>query len=197
MSRAALLALTAALVAGCAGPPKLRFYTLSAEGAPSVQGASVQPASSAAYSVSVGPVSVPEIVDRPQFVLTLAVNQVELAEQARWAEPLKSAIPRVIAANLAQALGNARVFTFSAEADYRVLVDIQRFESVRGDAVTVDAAWSVRPSKEGAPRNGRTVVREAVGGKDYDGLAAAHSKALATLSDEIAQAVRAHQVARK
>jgi len=33
---------------------------------------------------------------------------------------------------LAQTLGDARVYTFSAEADYRVLVDIQRFESVRG-----------------------------------------------------------------
>jgi len=40
--------------------------------------------------------------------------------------------PCVIAANLAQTLGDARVYTFSAEADYRVLVDIQRFESVRG-----------------------------------------------------------------
>ena len=195
MSRAALLALTAALVAGCGSSPTPRFYTLSADGALSAEGASVASAVTT-YSVSIGPVSVPEIVDRPQFVVTLAVNQVELAEQARWAEPLKSAIPRVIAANLAQTLGDARVSMFSAEADYRVLVDIQRFESVRGDGVTIDAAWSVRPAK-GAPRNGRSVVRQAAAGKEYDALAAAHSKALATLSGEIAQAVRAHEVARK
>jgi hypothetical protein len=78
-----------------------------------------------------------------------------------------------------------------------VLVDIQRFESVRGDAVTIDAEWSVRPAKGGAPRNGRSVVRQAATGKDYDALAAAHSKALAALSDEIAQAVRAHEMGRK
>jgi uncharacterized lipoprotein YmbA len=181
--------LMVALGAGCASPTP-QFYTLSANGA-------AAPATPAAYSVSVGPVGVPEIVDRPQFVVRLAANQVELAERARWAEPLKVAIPRVIADNLVQTLADARVSASSTDSDYKVLVDIQRFESVRGDAVTIDALWSVRPPKGAAARAGRSVVREPVIGKDYDGLAAAHSKALAALSDEIAQAIRADQVARK
>jgi uncharacterized lipoprotein YmbA len=200
VTRATLLVLTAALVAGCGSSPKSRFYTLSANGAaspPAAAAGAASPAAAAAYSVSVGPVSVPEIVDRPQFVLNVGTNQVEIAEQARWAEPLKAAIPRVIAANLAHALGDARVTAFSADADYRVLVDIQRFESVRSNAVSIEAGWSVRPAKGGAPRNGRSVVRETASGKDFDALAAAHSKALAVLSDEIAQAIRAHEVARK
>ena len=65
--------------------------------------------------MSVGPVSVPEIVHRPQFVVSLAANQVEIAQQARWAEPLNRAIPRVIAAYLAYSLADARV---SAHSDW-------------------------------------------------------------------------------
>jgi len=38
--------------------------------------------------------------------------------------------------------------------------------------------------------NGRTVAREPVQGKDYDALAAAHSRAVARLSRDIADAVR-------
>jgi uncharacterized protein len=197
VTRAALLVphliLLAALIGACGSSPKSQFYTLSPSGAmPSAGGGAAVPPAPAAYSVSIGPVSVPEIVDRPQFVVSVADNQVELAEQARWAEPLNRAIPRVIAANLAHSLPDARVSASLRDGDYRVLVDIQRFESVRGDAVTLDALWSVRPAKGAAPRTGRSVVREAVAGKDYDGLAAAHSKALGVLSDEIAQAIRAY-----
>lgn len=189
MSRLASTVLVTTVVAACASSTA-QFYTLSANGA-------AAPTEPAAYSVAVGPVGVPEIVDRPQFVVRVAENQVELAEHARWAEPLKGAIPRVIAANLARTLSDARVAANSPDGDYRVVVDIQRFESVRGDAVTIDALWSVRPPKGTALRAGRSVVREAVAGKDYDGLAAAHSKALAVLSDDIAQVIRTEQVARK
>jgi uncharacterized protein len=193
MTRCAALLLMAAVAAGCASS-KSQFYTLSAKGAAAPAtagvGAGAAPAA-AAYSVAVGPVSVPEIVDRPQFVVRLAANQVELAEQARWAEPLKSAIPRVIAANLAEILGDARISASSAGADYRVLVDIQRFESAPGDGVTIEALWSVRPAKGVAPRSGRSLVREAAAGREYDALAAAHSAALAALSRDIAEAIHA------
>jgi uncharacterized lipoprotein YmbA len=183
--RRTLLVVAATVGAGCAGSPP-QFYTLSANGA-------AAPPAAPTCSVTVGPVSLPEIVDRPQFVVRVAENQVELAEHARWAEPLKGAIPRVIAANLTHALSDARVSANSTDGDYRVLVEIQRFESVRGDAVTIDALWSVRPPKGAAARAGRSVARESVTGRDYDALAAAHSKALAVLSDDIAQAIRAYQ----
>ena len=88
MIRRTLLVVAATVGAGCAGSPP-QFYTLSANGA-------AAPPAAPTYSVTVGPVSVPEIVDRPQFVVRVAQNQVELAEHARWAEPLKGAIPRVI-----------------------------------------------------------------------------------------------------
>jgi hypothetical protein len=54
--------------------------------------------------------------------------------------------------------------------------------------VLIDAVWSVAP-KSGERRVGRSVAREKARGADYDGLAAAHSAALASISREIAAAI--------
>ena len=76
------------------------------------------------------------------------------------------------------------------EPDYQVLVDIQRFDSALGEAVTIDALWSIRRAVGGAPRTGRTSVRETVSGAGFDALAAAHSRALVLVSQDIARAIR-------
>jgi uncharacterized lipoprotein YmbA len=79
----------------------------------------------------------------------------------------------------------------SADADYRAAIEVQRFESALGEAATLDAVWMVSRPKDGKSRTGRTTVREAVSETSYDALAAAHSRALARLSRDIADAVRA------
>lgn len=175
------------LATGCGSTPDARFYTLRASTAPA--------ATSSQLSVAVGPVSVPDMVDRPQIVVTTGGNQVRLDEFNRWAGPLQSNISRVVADNLMALLGTSRVSVFpqasSADAEYRALIEVQSFESALGEAATVDAAWTVRRMKDGKTSTGRTVAREPVQGKDYDALAAAHSRAVARLSRDIADAVRA------
>ena len=136
----------------------------------------------------------PEVVDQPQLVVQVAANQVAIYEFHRWASPLKSEIARVIAANLAQELGTARVWCYAQATlpnpDYQVLVDVQRFDSALGDAVTIDALWTVRRAAGGAPKTGRSSVREPVSGAGFDALVAAHSRALAQVSRDIAGAIR-------
>jgi len=173
--------LTLLLMTACASPPRERFYTLEAPEAPA--------AADAALSIAVGPVTIPDLVDRPQFVLRVGANQVTITEQARWAEPLKSAIARVVAVNLASALSARVVSPRNGEVDYRVALDVQRFDSGPGDSVLIDAAWTVT-SSNGARRSGRSVVQEKAKVMEYGALAAAHSAALAALSREIAQAIR-------
>ena len=80
----------AAILTGCGSPPKERYYALSVADA-------MSEAAPAAFAVAVGPVSVPDIVDRPQMVLRVAANRMELSELNRWAEPLKEGIARAVA----------------------------------------------------------------------------------------------------
>ena len=186
----AVLSFLAGVLTGCGSSPPARFYVLSV--APSVATEGTEQAL-ADYSVTVGPVSLPDAVDRPQLVVRVGANQVALLEEHRWAEPLKSEISRVVAENLAQLLGTKQVVTYpqntSRDPDYRVLLDIQRFDSAVGQSARVDAVWTVRGAAGSALKTGRTVAREATAGDSYDALVAAHSRALATVSAKIAEAI--------
>jgi uncharacterized protein len=122
-------------------------------------------------------------------------NQVRLDEFNRWAAPLQSTMARVIAENLVAMLGTPRVTLSSqmasAGVDYRAVIEVQRFESAPGEAATLDAVWTVSRDRDGTSQTGRTTVREATPDRGYDALAAAHSRAVARLSRDIADSVRA------
>ncbi|CAD6551590.1 hypothetical protein LMG28727_05255 [Paraburkholderia kirstenboschensis] len=182
------VALTLAAFAGCAGSPKADFYTLSAE-APREQASGGAP-----VSVVVGPVIMPELVDRPQIVFRDGTNHVNIDEFARWAEPLKSQIPRVVVADLTRLLNNARVSTSPAvgepPAAWRVRLDVQSFDVSPGDAATVDVLWSVWPPGKAPPVTGHTIAREPCTGAGRDAAVVAWSRALATVSVAIAAAIR-------
>jgi uncharacterized lipoprotein YmbA len=165
----------------------VQYYTLSAAGAPS--------AAPSNLSVAIGPVSVPAVVDRPQFVITKGANQVALDEFNQWASPLQNNISRVVAENLVALLGTQRVTlssqTLGGDAAYRAGIDVQRFESMPVEGAVLDAVWTVRRSHDGVAQTGRTTVREAATEAGYAALAAAHSRAIARLSQDIANSVRA------
>jgi uncharacterized lipoprotein YmbA len=182
-----VIALLVATLAGCGTTAPSSFYTLDSA-ATEANGPPV------AAAVVVGPVSVPATVDRPEFVIAVAPNQVEIDEFHRWAAPLGDAVARTVAGDLAVLLGNADVATgplAHIQAVSRVTIAVQRFASVRGEAALVEAVWAVRATAGGAPRSGRTTAREAVQGDGFDALAAAHSRALARLSADVAAAIRA------
>jgi uncharacterized lipoprotein YmbA len=135
-------------------------------------------------------------VDRPQFVVQKGPNRVAVDEFNRWAAPLASSVAGTLAENLVVLLGTSRVVSGplapSFDPAYRVTVDILRFESVPGEAATLDALWLVRrPGAGAATTSGRTTLREPVQGQGYDALAAAHSRAIAGMSRDIAAAIRA------
>lgn len=176
-------ALLAALLVACASPAS-RFYTLT--------GAAPVPATSGP-SVAVGPIAIPAMVDRPEIVVIVAPNEVWPDEFNRWAAPLADAFGLALAQDLAANLRTPRVTLAAAtagEPEYRVAVEVQRFDSVTGSHALQDTVWTVRRARDGAARTGRTTVREAAG-PGYEALAAAHSRALAQLGLDVAQAITA------
>ena len=143
--------------------------------------------------------SIPASVDRPEFVVQVAPNRVELDEFNRWAAPLDDGIARAVAGDLAVLLGTPDVAVAplaNFDPAYRVTINVQRFESIAG---TVGAG---RRGVGGAPDRRRRRARAApprarpCPGKSYDALAAAHSRALAQLSADIAAAIRSAPPAR-
>jgi uncharacterized lipoprotein YmbA len=178
----------AAIPSGCTSPPS-HLYTLSSSAS-----AGAVDGKTSNLIVVVGPVSIPAVVDLPQIVVSTGPNQVSVDEFNRWASPLQSNIAHVVADNLVALLGTPRVMLYqqaqNADGDYRVSIDVQTFESAPGDAATLSALWVVRRVKDGKTQIGRTAVREATPEKSYQALAAAHSRALSRLSEDVANAIR-------
>ena len=183
----AVIALTCAIVVGCASPSP-KFYTLSASPVDLNPGTSK-------LAVVVGPISIPATVDMPQIVVTKGLNQVAPDQFNLWASPLRSNIAQVVCANLAALLETSSVSSVASvstiNADYRVAIDVQTFQSSPGDAATLSALWVVRRVSDGKSTTGRTTVREPSLEKSYEALAAAHSRALERLSVDVAAAIRA------
>ena len=184
----AVLGTVIAVVAGCGTTPDPVFYTLSA--------AEPAPAGASSFSVAIGPVTIPDVIDRPQLVTSSGDSRVELHEFHRWAQPLSTEIPRVVAAQLGRELGTSRAGVSTdvalSDPDYRVLIDVQRFEFRRGKTATLEALWAVR-SGSGGTRSGRTLAEERVADNSYDALVAAQRRALSVLSRDIGKSIQALQ----
>lgn len=184
-----LAALSGALLGACSSSPTASFYTLSPD-------ATLAPIAAAKpVHVVVGPVTIPDVVNRPQIVTRVGDNQLALDEFARWGQPLKGDIARAMAGDLATLLGSDHVSIFDTGLDgvhtWRVRVDVMRFDAVAGDAVTIEAQWAVVPPDKAAPVVGKSLVREQMGGPGYDALVSASDRALGAVSREIAAAIQA------
>lgn len=174
-----LAMMTTTLQAACGSVPVERFYSLDA-----LEPAAGEVASQTIQRLYVAPVRVPEALDRPQMVWRVGPRQLVIAEQSRWAEPLPSAIGRVVADNLARQLPGVLPVSPHTEADTRIELDIRRLDAELGRVVTLDVVWTIRRST--GMTQGRALKRETVTGTAIEDLVAAHERVLLSLSQDIA-----------
>jgi len=180
-----ILIATAIAVTSCKSASS-KFYILNST-------VKVEQKSSANYSISIDQVLIPMEVNRPQFTVKVGTNRVEIDEFNRWAEPLSSNIASVIAHNLSILSGTQKVIAVPMAGfnpDYRVTVDIQNFESDPGQSSQITAIWIIRTPKGDSPIIGKTVAIESVADDSFNELAAAHSRALAKVSRDVAKAIQ-------
>jgi uncharacterized lipoprotein YmbA len=195
IARAFLCALSAVLLGACASALPEHFYSLTSDAVTPTTAAS-----DAAFSITIERITVPELVDRPQIVLSTGDHQVKLMEGYRWAESLRQAIPRQVADNLRRQFPRASIATVSdstvnAQASYRLAMDIVRFDSRLDDGVDIAVHWRLR-NAAGVVVEQVSNIHEKSIGVGYDALVAAHGKALVRLSNEIATAIPAAHIGR-
>ena len=179
------------LASGCSSPPT-RFYVLSTL-------PEATPASAAAgrdVAVGVGPLELPDYLDRPQIVTRSGQNELSLAEFDNWAEPLKDNTTQVLAENLAVLLPSKKIATYpwrrSTAIDFQVAVKVTRFDHTLGGETVLSARWSILGGdggKELLSRESRYTERPS--GDSYSATVAAMNRALAQFSRDVASAITA------
>jgi len=179
------------MLTACGGrTPPARFYTLQP-----VEQSSTGKTLPLDVTLAVGPVAIPAALDRSDIVTRDAGNEVNFSEYHRWAGPLEEDIASVMAQNIATQLETERVTPFTREniffqPTHRVVININRYDSQLAHEFLIDATWSIKDLKSRKlllVRN--STIREALASAEYEELVAAQSKALATLSQEIAAAL--------
>ena len=190
----ALLLAAPLVLAGCSANRPTQFYTLSAT-APAANETlqlTEQP-----LVVGVGPVALPPYLNRPQLVTRIGANKMVLADFDQWAEPLDGALPRALSENLSRQLATEEVFvlptTRNIRLDYRVEIDIARFDANGAGEVVLDARWWLFRRGDKLVQSGRSTIEERVGqSTDRQGVVAAMSEGLGQLSTDIAAAILQH-----
>ena len=182
----------ALLLSGCGTTKPSRFYTLSPLSEPE---ATAPVAAQAEYgTIGVGPVNLPQYLDRPQIVTRISPNRFEFAEFDRWGGALKDDFTRTLAENLAHLIPAERVarhpWRRATAIDYQIPVEVIRFDGAPGKKVILNVEWQIL-SNDGDTQllSKRSIFKETVAGTSYDDMVAAQSRAVAGLAQEIADAL--------
>jgi uncharacterized lipoprotein YmbA len=145
--------------------------------------------------VAIGPVEIPDYLDRPQIVVRRSQNELNINEYDRWAGSIRDDIARVLVENLSILLRGDRVSVFPLrpgfQSDYRIRVNLTRFDIMPDDVVSIRAEWAIL-DKNGviALAMRETNFDEHFEGRSYSDKIAALSRALTGLSRDIAESFR-------
>ena len=173
------------LLTGCGSAPT-RFYVLTP-----LPVSTGQIVSGQGPGIGVGPVELPDYLDRPQIVTRLDQNQFKLADFDHWSEPVKDNFTQVLAENLSSLIPTERIFVFpwkrENRVDYQVMVNVTRFDrTVDGDSV-LTARWRIVGNDNRQELAVRTATYTApAAGPDYPATVAAMNQTLTALSRDIA-----------
>ena len=195
-----IICVLTAILAGCFGTsPNSRFYTLAPQ-----ENRSAPETTMLDTAVAVGPVTIPDYLDRRQIVTRSGQNEIVFSEFDRWGGSLEGEITRVLAANLANRLNSIHVAVFpwrfippaNVRTVYRIPVNIARFDGTLGDKVVLNAMWTVfvKGAKlEETVLTKETTITEEVRDKSYEALVAAMGKVVERFGKEIAESVTVQQ----
>ncbi len=178
------------LAAGCASPlPPLLWLRLPAQ-APGLTVPAPRPAGGPAWQL-MAPVLLPGHLDRDALLVPQGSAGLQPLGGARWAEPLRDAVPRLLRQDLAQALGAplwAAPLPPGVRPGRQLRLEILALDvGADGRSVLLQARWSLADSiGASAPQLGEASFTTAADGPDADALAVAHRRALWQLAQRIA-----------
>lgn len=137
--------------------------------------------------------SIPGYLDRPQLFLRDGNDvKVELAEFNHWSEPFGEGVTRVlcdaVSASLTPRKGLASPMRSQQPFQWRIAVDIARFDGAPNGSVILDAGWSLVNESGEELKSGR-FVQHAPAGPDIPSMVQAQSALLAQFGAVLGQMI--------
>ena len=158
-------------------------------------GKTVQPlATLPQVAIGIGPIRLPEYLDRRNIIVRNSRNEFELAEVSQWAEPMGDTFARVLADNLSVLLGTHRITQFpwrsSMPIDYQLMIQVAQFDGMLGEQAVLRAHWQVFTGDGKKLLDfASSVIEEKMENQTIDALVTAESRAADRFSREVAAAI--------
>lgn len=191
-----LLLMGVGLVAslGCGTSPPASFYTLSPLSTAEMR--SGKETALRSISVGIGPIRLPQYLARKEIVTRTDANKIDLAEFDLWGGSLQDDFSRNLLENLSNLLADSGISFYllpgTGMVDYRVGVDVIRFDGAPGGDVVLIANWTIRKAQGNeVVRVQNSRVQEPTTGKSYEAMVEGMSRALGRLSREIGEGIGA------
>jgi len=142
--------------------------------------------------IGVGPVRIPEYLNRPQIMINNKDKTIFFDEFNRWAESLDFALARLINKDLTLMLKDASFQMFpwdlAVPVKYQVIADVIQLENNFNRDVVFVTQWSIiNLEKKRAVFTKRSEFHQDISPHNYYGLTEALSEVIMSLSAEIAQ----------
>lgn len=141
--------------------------------------------------LGIGPLTIPDSLQRSQIVTRQYENQFQFDEYNRWAGVLEKDLISAIGDNLRVLLGVENVGYFPWMSYFTptcsVALDIQRFDGALNGEAALEAKWRIVDTNSSILlQSGRSVFRRPSAEPGYPGLVKALSMLVADLSYELA-----------
>jgi uncharacterized protein len=190
----ATVVLVASLGSGCsilrAGPDNSRFFVLSSTGA---SNAAAPGRTRADVYFGLGPVKLPGYLDTQSFVLSNRDGSVEYMPDTYWAESLGSGFTRALLYRTGARIGTSHAVAYpwyaTTRVDWKVPVDVLRFEATEDGRAVLVARWSVARNSDDAVVAGSELVCEETAGGDPALIVDALSRCVDRLAEAVAAAI--------
>jgi uncharacterized lipoprotein YmbA len=189
-----LWVVAAGFLVGCLGTsPAARYYLL--DPLPADESVQTPAEFETGLMLGIGPVLLPDYLERQQIVTRKNDHAVRLAEFDRWAEPLKQNFIRVLKENLAMLTGTDYVlmepWPKAADIEYRLVVEVIRFEVDAQKEATLTTRWVlIREDDDVVLLTRRSTHTAIAEGSDYGRIVAALNRVLADFSREAADQIQ-------
>ncbi len=138
--------------------------------------------------IGLGPIRLPEYLDRFQMVVAVSENKYKLIDGHRWAEKLDQNISLALFKTLPSQLGTDRMIRYPwpqrPGVDFQVKIDILELNIDQDGQSQLVAQWSIK-SKDETILNKRSTFSAQASTTDIDKMVQAQSECLTKLGQEI------------
>lgn len=194
--RAWMIALSAVyllVLSACGSSPPVRYYSLNPIDT------DYQQDPDDAVMLGIGPLSIPDYLNRSQIVTRDVDAQMRVDDFSRWTEPLADSMHRIVSTDVDNLLHGVVVVMYPYDAvvrshlDYRLVGDVNRFDADSSGLVVLEIQWAIVDTEANllVPARRNRYQAQMVTSGDFGAMVAAMNDVLSQFSRDVAGRLKA------